>query len=96
MVLLMNEVSYECIVKEKLNMILKEKFECNDEKIKLLNDNRLLSSKIGFSAADILELFLEIEKTFKIVFTREDILDTQFDNYNELIKIITKKTGGKS
>lgn len=82
-------------IEDKLDRLLKEKFGCSADKIKLMKEHRFLSSEIGFSATNLLELFLEIEKEFGVSFLRDEILSTQFDNYTELIMSIKKKLGGK-
>lgn len=76
---------------EKLESILRNKFGCNEEKINKMRKVRFLSSDIGFSAANLFELFLEIEKEFKISFSEKEILDTQLDSFRELVEIICKK-----
>ncbi len=81
-------------VMEKLDSILRDKFGFNDKKIGKMKEHRFLSSEIGFSAANLFELFLEIEKEFKISFSENEILNTQFDSYRELVKVICIKTGG--
>ncbi|MDE6231979.1 MAG: hypothetical protein K2M60_01335 [Lachnospiraceae bacterium] len=78
-------------VKEKLDLFLKNKFGCSEEKINMMKEKRFLSSEIGFSAADLFQLFLEIEKEFGILFSEKDILSIQFDSYNELVENICKK-----
>lgn len=78
-------------VMEKLDSILRDKYGFDDEKISKMRKIRFLSSEIGFSAANLFELFLEIEKEFGISFSEKEILNTQFDSYRELVKIIYKK-----
>lgn len=78
-------------VKEKLDIILKNKFVCSDEKLALMKEYRFLSNVVGFSAADLLEIFLEVEKEFGIVFSEDRLLSVQFDNYGELVKGIMKE-----
>ena len=53
-------------VMEKLDSILRDKFGFDDKKINKMKELRFLSSEIGFSAANLFELFLEIEKEFEI------------------------------
>ena len=65
------------------------------DKVEMLKEHRFLSSKIGFSAANLLELFLEVEKEFGITFSKDEILSTQFDDYTELVEGISKKLGGE-
>ena len=79
---------------EKLDSLLKNKFGYNDEKIGMMKEIRFLSSEVCFSAANLFELFLEIEKEFEISFSEKEILNTQFDNYRELVEIICEKLGG--
>lgn len=76
---------------EKLDLLLKNKLGCDEQKISKMRKNRFLSSEIGFSAVNLFELFLEVEKEFEISFSEEEILNTQFDSYRELIEIICKK-----
>lgn len=80
--------------KEKLDALLKNKFGCSEEKIYMMKEKRFLSSEIGFSAADLFQLFLEIEKEFGISFSENEILSIQFDNYDKLVENICKKLGG--
>lgn len=76
---------------EKLDLLLKNKFGCDEEKMRKMRETRFLSSEIGFSAANLFELFLEVEKEFGISFSEKEILDTQFDSYKDLVEIICKK-----
>lgn len=83
-------------IEEKLDKILKDKFKCSEEKMKIIKENgvRLLSNKIGFSSANLFELFLEIERGFRISFSEEEILNFEFDKYEELLEMIKRKIGG--
>ena len=63
---------------EKLDSILSDRFGFDDKKINKMKEHRFLSSEIGFSAANLFELFLEI-------------LNTQFDSYRDVVKVICKK-----
>lgn len=76
---------------EKLDSLLINKFGCDEEKMSKMKEIRFLSNEIGFTAANLFELFLEIEKEFGILFSEKEILDTQFDSYKELVEIICKK-----
>ena len=82
-------------ISKSLDLLLKNKFGCSDEKLSMMKKDRFLSSEIGFSAANLLELFLEIEKEFGVSFSRDEILNIQFDNHTELVECINKKQGGK-
>ena len=82
-------------ISKSLDLLLKNKFGCSDEKLSMMKKDRFLSSEICFSAANLLELFLEIEKEFGVSFSRDEILNIQFDNYTELVECINKKQGGK-
>lgn len=90
--LLDSELSYE--IQERLNKLLKSRFGCDDEKIKWMQEHSFLSNKVGFSAVNLLELFLELEKEFQIKFSRQDIKKFPFDSYYALVAMITKKVGG--
>lgn len=76
---------------EKLDSILSDRFGFDDKKINKMKEHRFLSSEIGFSAANLFELFLEIEKEFGISFSEKEILNTQFDSYRDVVKVICKK-----
>lgn len=91
--LLDSDLSYE--IRDRLNQVLKSKFDCNDDTIIWLQEHSLLSNKVGFSAVNLLELFLELEKEFQITFTRQDLKKLPFDSYYALVTMITKKVGGK-
>ena len=82
-------------IENKLDRLLGEKFGCDADKIEMMKKYRFLSSEIGFSAANLLELFLEIEKKFSVSFSKDEILSTQFDDYAEVVEIINKKLGGE-
>ena len=82
-------------INDKLDKVFIEKFGCSADKVEMLKEPRFLSSKIGFSAANLLELFLEVEKEFGITFSKDEILSTQFDDYTELVEGISKKLGGE-
>ena len=77
-------------IKDKLDKVFIEKFGCSADKVEMLKEHRFLSSKIGFSAANLLE-----EKEFGITFSKDEILSTQFDDYTELVEGISKKLGGE-
>lgn len=76
---------------EKLELIFKKKFGCSEDKVNRMRKIRFLSNEIGFSAANLFELFLEIEKEFGISFSEKEILDTRFDCFSDLVQIICKK-----
>lgn len=78
-------------ISKSLDLLLKNKFGCSDEKLSMMKKDRFLSSEIGFSAANLLELFLEIEKEFGVSFSRDEILNIQFDNYTELVVVLEYK-----
>lgn len=84
-------------IEEKMDAILKHRFQCNAEKMEFIKEKktRLLSSEIGFSAANLFELFLEIENAFGISFSEEELLSFEFDKYKELSEIIKRKVGKK-
>lgn len=84
------------VIEEKLDKILIDKFRCSEERIKIIKEKgtRLLSSEIGFSAANLFELFLEIEREFGISFSEEELLSFDFDKYQELLEIVKGKVGG--
>lgn len=89
-----SELSYE--IRDRLDMLLKSKFNCNDEKIEWLQENSFLSNKVGFSAVNLIELFVELEKEFQIKFSRQDIKKFPFDSYYGLVAMITKKVRVKN
>lgn len=83
-------------IEERLDSLLVNKFGCSDEKVNIMKENRFLSTKIGFSAANLFELFLEIEKEFGLYFSEDEIMSTQFDDYRSIVVCIEKKAqGGK-
>lgn len=82
-------------IANKVDRLLKEKFGCSADKIEKMKKCRFLSSEVGFSAANLLELFLVIEKEFSVSFTKDEILSTQFDDYTKLVESINKKLGGE-
>ena len=47
-------------ISKSLDLLLKNKFGCSDEKLSMMKKDRFLSSEIGFSAANLLELFLSL------------------------------------
>ena len=78
-------------IEDKLDRVFTEKFGCSADKVEMMREHRFLSSEIGFSAANLLEL----EKEFGIIFSKDEILSTQFDDYTELVEGINKKLGGE-
>jgi acyl carrier protein len=82
-------------IEDKLDRVFTEKFGCSADKVEMMREHRFLSSEIGFSAANLLELFIEVEKEFGIIFSKDEILSTQFDDYTELVEGINKKLGGE-
>lgn len=82
-------------IEYRIDRILAEKFECSADKICAMKKSSFLSNEVGFSAVDLLEFFLEIEKEFRICFKREEILAVQFDDYIELVEAVNKSLEGE-
>lgn len=78
-------------VKERLNLMLKDRYGYSDEQIKRMQESGMFSGESGFSVTGLIGLFYDIEKTFGISFYKQDLFKFQFDNYNELVEQITEK-----
>lgn len=45
-------------ISKSLDLLLKNKFGCSDEKLSMMKKDRFLSSEIGFSAANLFRIIL--------------------------------------
>lgn len=76
----------------KVNTVVKEKLLIDlsglsdDER-----DISLLSTRFGVKPRDLVAIFKELEDAFNIKFTKEDIMDSRFDIYNNIIDSIMKQ-----
>ena len=82
---------------EKVKDILK-KYR-NLEQKKDWKNQKLLGNDLKFSARDLINVYVELEKEFDIHFKEKDIVAGKFDTFDDIIKLINKeiayKTRGK-
>lgn len=82
----MNEIE----VNNKLEQIIRE-VTGRDLKIDILEKESLLSSNIGLSPLDLLNLFFGIESEFNIKIDRKEIIEHRLDKVRDIKKIILNK-----
>ena len=82
----MNEIE----MNDKLEHIIKSITNKNI-KIDMLEKESLLSSNIGLSPLDLLDLFFAIEREFNIKFDRKEIVEHRLDKILDIKKIILNK-----
>ena len=62
-------------------------------------NQKLLGNDLKFSARDLINVYVELEKEFDIHFKEKDIVAGKFDTFDDIIKLINKeiayKTRGK-
>ena len=84
-------------IEEKVKDILK-KYR-NLEQKKDWKNQKLLGNDLKFSARDLINVYVELEKEFDIHFKEKDIVAGKFDTFDDIIKLINKeiayKTRGK-
>ena len=85
------------MIEEKVKDILK-KYR-NLEQKKDWKNQKLLGNDLKFSARDLINVYVELEKEFDIHFKEKDIVAGKFDTFDDIIKLINKeiayKTRGK-
>ena len=66
---------------------------------KRLEKSKALGNDLKFSARDLINVYVELEKEFDIHFKEKDIVAGKFDTFDDIIKLINKeiayKTRGK-
>ena len=71
----------------------------NLEQKKDWKNQKLLGNDLKFSARDLINVYVELEKEFDIHFKEKDIVAGKFDTFDDIIKLINKeiayKTRGK-
>ncbi len=82
----MNEIE----INNKLEQILR-KVTGRDLKIDILEKESLLSSNIGLSPLDLLDLFFSIESEFNSKIDRKEIIEHRLDKVTDIKKIIFNK-----
>lgn len=79
-------------VDTRLKRIFNERFrlkpEIWDEQVSSLN---LLESKFGFTHSELLYLFFDIEKEFRIRIPEEEVAVGKFDCFNNIYKVINEQ-----
>ena len=55
-------------IEDKLDRVFTEKFGCSADKVEMMREHRFLSSEIGFSAANLLELFRSGKRVWNYFF----------------------------
>ncbi|QNU67996.1 hypothetical protein EHE19_006010 [Ruminiclostridium herbifermentans] len=79
-------------IEDSLNKIFKEKFLIDMKKVPdRQKECSLLDKEFGLMPRDLIVLFFELQKVFNVEFQEEDITNTRFDYYYNIIDIIYKK-----
>lgn len=76
------------MIEEKVKDILK-KYR-NLEQKKDWKNQKLLGNDLKFSARDLINVYVELEKEFDIHFKEKDIVAGKFDTFDDIIKLINK------
>ena len=77
------------MIEEKVKDILK-KYR-NLEQKKDWKNQKLLGNDLKFSARDLINVYVELEKEFDIHFKEKDIVAGKFDTFDDIIKLINKE-----
>lgn len=90
----MNDAICERIILSKMQEIFAERFalDLNNYTEQDL-ERSLLSNTFRLSGRDLVYLFYDVEKVFKIKIPEEDILDGKFSSINQIVNIIQKASG---
>ena len=84
--------------RRKSERYIKRKYR-NLEQKKDWKNQKLLGNDLKFSARDLINVYVELEKEFDIHFKEKDIVAGKFDTFDDIIKLINKeiayKTRGK-
>lgn len=80
-------------VKEDLFRLLVEVFRADPQKLASCHgDEELLGAGIGFSPADLLVLFFEVEKRFNVRIQEEAIVNGRFSTLNQIAELLSAET----
>jgi acyl carrier protein len=79
----MDQIKFELILKEKLQIILGINTHNLDPEQRLID--------VGLDSYGFVELITEIERTFDIVLNEEDILGNNFTSINKIVALIKLK-----
>ena len=82
------------MIEEKVKDILK-KYR-NLEQKKDWKNQKLLGNDLKFSARDLINVYVELEKEFDIHFKEKDIVAGKFDTFDDIIKLINKEIAYKT
>lgn len=74
---------------ERLDQIMKQRFDIQQSINEYGNEN-LLGREIGFTAYELMYLFFEIEKNFKINIPQKSIINGEFMTINDIANILVK------
>ncbi len=88
----MEQKSKHSDISLKLKEIFKTLFDKDIDKVS--NDpykEELLGLKIGLAPYHLLYLFFEVEKTFGIAISEEDIASYKFNSFNDILDIICQE-----
>ena len=92
--ILLQRVSFFCAIFWICSFI-----DRNLEQKKDWKNQKLLGNDLKFSARDLINVYVELEKEFDIHFKEKDIVAGKFDTFDDIIKLINKeiayKTRGK-
>lgn len=83
-------------IKESLKNILEEKLLINTKILGLdFFDEELLGDVICLKARDLLRLYFEVQKEFKIEVSEDDINHGKFNTLNNIVDIVYKELNNK-
>lgn len=85
----MDQTIIEDKLKEQILTISKKKIDKRD-----INSNTNLIENLALDSVLIVQLMLELENVFNIIFEDEDIEDNTLTNYGKLLELVIKKVEG--
>lgn len=79
-------------VREELLQLLVEVFRADPQKLASCHgDEDLLGAGIGFSPADLLVLFFEVENRFNVRILEEAIVNGRFSTLNQIAELLSSE-----
>lgn len=86
-----NEFELYNDVLERIERIIENRFGiCIRKIVKDYKTENLLGGKLRMEARDLLYLFFEVEKEFKISIPKESILTVEFSSLNGIVQVVQK------
>lgn len=78
-------------IEQKVISVFWNKFQFHPERLsEAQKADSLLHPEIGFKAADLFVLYMELEKELHIKFDEKDVIDSRFDVYDNIINSVKR------